>query len=267
MIRIKGRGVVYGEYWDDEEPQAGTEGDAVDIEMHRHRSAPLAGVPAVPLLSLVSDLSGEAGAIADKFNRDCRYKVRRADTKDGLTLEFIVQPESRLEEFRVFYEAFAREKSVPPCYPEWLVAASRAGQLVLGSASRNGEVLVWHANVVSRNMARLEYSASCFRERENGYRALVGRANRWLHWKELLQFKEMGIGRYDWGGLFADESTPERAGINQFKHSFGGERSCTYDCTLPVTLKGRVWLKLRELSQRRKSALTSGATAPLPAVA
>src|SRR5688500_10976398 len=128
MIRIKGRGVVYGEYWDDEEPQAGTEGDAVDIEMHRHRSAPLAGVPAVPLLSLVSDLSSEAGAIADKFNRDCRYKVRRADTKDGLTLEFIVQPESRLEEFRVFYEAFAREKSVPPCYPEWLVAASRAGQ-------------------------------------------------------------------------------------------------------------------------------------------
>jgi len=56
----------------------------------------------------------------------------------------------------------------------------------------------------------------------------------------MLQFKEMGIKRYDWGGLFEDESIPENAGINKFKKDFGGQQVRTYDCTVPVTLKGRI---------------------------
>jgi len=58
-------------------------------------------------------------------------------------------------------------------------------------------------------------------------------------------FKERGITRYDWGGLFEDESTPERSGINRFKKEFGGRPVRTYDCVVPVTLKGRLWLPLR----------------------
>jgi len=56
----------------------------------------------------------------------------------------------------------------------------------------------------------------------------------------MLQFKETGITRYDWGGLFEDESVPENAGINKFKKDFGGQPVRTYDCTLPVTLRGRI---------------------------
>lgn len=65
--------------------------------------------------------------------------------------------------------------------------------------------------------------------------------------------KEMGITRYDWGGLFEDESVPERAGINQFKKDFGGQRVRTYDCTVPVTIKGRIWLPVRDAWRRRES--------------
>jgi hypothetical protein len=63
----------------------------------------------------------------------------------------------------------------------------------------------------------------------------------------MLRFREMGIERYDWGGLFEDESVPERAGINQFKKEFGGKQVRTYDCTVPLTLRGRVWLSLRDI--------------------
>jgi len=254
MIRIKGRGAVYGEVWYDEEPPRDC---GVDIVLYRQREAPIADARTTPFLTMVTDLSVPEDAIVEKFGKDCRYKIRRADTKDGLHLEFITDPESRLEEFQEFYDAFAKQKSVAPCYPQWLLAACEARQLVLTSASQNGEALVWHAYLTSGKAAWLQYTGSCFRDKENDFRALVGRANRWLHWKEMLRFKEMGIERYDWGGLFEDESIPENAGINKFKKDFGGQAVRTYDCTLPVSLKGRIWLPLREAWRRQHSARVS----------
>ena len=247
MIRINGRGAVYGEVWYDEEP-VGDSG--VDIVLYRQRETPLANARSAPCLSLVTDLAADENAILDQFGKDCRYKVRRAETKDGLRMEFILRPSDRLDEFRAFYDAFAAQRSLAPSNHQWLGAACDAGQLALTTASRNGEALVWHAYVMSGKTAQLQYTGSCFRDRENEYRALVGRANRWLHWKDMLQFKAMGMKRYDWGGLFEDESLPERAGINQFKKDFGGQQVRSYDCTLPVTLKGRVYFPLHEAWRR-----------------
>ena len=68
----------------------------------------------------------------------------------------------------------------------------------------------------------------------------------------MLRFKETGIQRYDWGGLFEDESTPERARINNFKRDFGGQQERIYDCTVPMTLRGRIYIPLRDAWRRRK---------------
>ena len=69
----------------------------------------------------------------------------------------------------------------------------------------------------------------------------------------------MGMTRYDCGGLFDDESVPERAGVNRFKKDFGGRQARTYDCIVPVTLRGRMWLPLRYAWRRlRPSADHSG---------
>jgi len=247
MIRINGRGAVYGEIWYDEELPANAR---VDIVHYHQRVAPIADVRTTPFPSLVTDLAGREDTIVSGFGKDCRYKIRRAETNDGLRMEFTSAPEGKLDEFRAFYDTFARQRSLEPADHQWLVAACKARQLALASASRNGEALVWHAHVVCGNTARLQYSSSAFRNRENDYRALVGRANRWLHWKEMLRFKEAGLERYDWGGLFEDESTPEHAGVNKFKRDFGGRQECTYDCMVPVTLKGRIYLPLREALRR-----------------
>jgi len=250
MIRIKGRGAVYGEVWYDEEPPRDP---GVDILQYRRGAIPIADGPHTPFLSLVTDLAAGDDAIFDKFGKSCRYQIRRAESKDGLCMEFITEPESRLDEFGAFFDAFATQKSFAPCDRQWLVAACKARQLALSSASRNGEALVWHAHVLCGKTAGLYYSVSCFRNRDNDYRALVGRANRWLHWRDLLHFKHIGMQRYDWGGLFEDESTPEHAGINKFKKDFGGWQERTYHRSVPVTVTGRVWLPLRNAWRRRKS--------------
>jgi hypothetical protein len=243
MIQLRGRGAVYGEVWYDEELPRDP---GVDIVLYRQRESPIADARTTPFLSMVTDLSVTEDTITSQFGKDCRYKIRRAETKDGLSMEFITEPENRLAEFRAFFDAFAKQKSHWPCDYPWLLAACKAGQLVLTSASQNGEALVWHAYLISGKAAWLQYTGSCFRNKDNDYRALVGRANRWLHWKEMLRFKETGIRRYDWGGLFEDESVPENVGINKFKKDFGGQQVRTYDCTVPVTLKGRIWLGLRD---------------------
>src|SRR6266480_1024863 len=256
MIRIQGRAAVYGEVWYDEEP---TGDSGVDIVVYRQRETPIADAKTTPFLTMVTDLSVTEDAITERFGKDCRYKIRRAETKDGLRMEFLTDPESRLDEFCEFYDAFARQKALGPSDRQWLLAACKARQLALSSASQNAETLVWHAYLISGKAAWLQFTGSCFRNRENDYRALVGRANRWLHWKEMLRFKEMGIDRYDWGGLFEDESVPENAGINRFKKDFGGQQVRTYDCTVPVTFKGRIWLPLREAWRRRNSAQPAAA--------
>src|SRR5258708_34882227 len=135
-------------------------------------------------------------------------------------MDWITCPPPRLDELREFFEGFAGQKAQEPCDPQWLRAATKAHQLVLTAALRDGEALVWHAYLISGKAAWLHHSGACFRDKENDYRALVGRANRWLHWQDVLRFKEMGMARYDWGGLFEDESSPERAGINGFNRRF-----------------------------------------------
>jgi lipid II:glycine glycyltransferase (peptidoglycan interpeptide bridge formation enzyme) len=70
----------------------------------------------------------------------------------------------------------------------------------------------------------------------------------------MLRFKEMGIQRYDWGGLFEDESVPEHAGVNSFKKEFGGQPERTYDCTVPVTVRGRIYLAVRDAWRRWKGS-------------
>jgi lipid II:glycine glycyltransferase (peptidoglycan interpeptide bridge formation enzyme) len=250
MIFLHGRGAVYGEVWFGEEPAFAR---GVDIVQYRFRSSPVASARATPLLSMVTDLTHGGEAIAGRFGKDCRYKIRRAETKDGLRAQFSAEPESRLDAFADFFDAFAKQKGHSRCDRHWLRAASEAGQLALSAAYRGEDALVWHAHVLCGTTAGLQYTASHFRGQDNDFRALVGRANRWLHWKDMLKLKSMGFERYDWGGLFADESTPEREGINRFKRDFGGEQIRVYECMLPVSLKGRVYLPLREAWRARRA--------------
>ena len=197
--------------------------------MYRQRAAPVAGARHTPFLSMVTDLSVEEDAITDQFGKDCRYKIRRAETKDGLSMEFITDPEGRLDEFRAFFDAFARQKS------------RRARRSSMAGCRLRSPPARAHVGLAERRgagLARLRHcreepqgSSTPARASETGtsdYRALVGRANRWLHWRDMLQFKEMGIARYDWGGLFEDESDRSApASTTSKRTSAGGQYAPT----------------------------------------
>jgi hypothetical protein len=247
MIRIQGRAVVYGELWFDEAPPSDA---GVDILVHRYRAAPIVNARSSPLHSLRTDLAPPAPEIAARFEESCRRQIRRAERDDGLRYELFPESAGKLEEFAAFYDVFARQKGLWLADRHWLARAVEAGQLALSCVSRDGERLVWHAHLTAGRIAQLAHSASLFRGTDGDHRSLIARANRWLHWQDMLAFKAAGALHYDWGGMFAEESTPERAGINRFKRTFGGVPALAYECSVPVTLRGRVWLTVRGALRR-----------------
>ena len=167
--------------------------------------------------------------------------------KSALSADFIPDPAVALEEFCGFYDVFARQKGLPPAYRRGLRAACEARQLVLSTAAHEGgRRIVWHAYIRRAQRAVLLHTVSHFRA-DGSDRALVGRANRWLHWKDMLAFRAEGATDYDWGGLFADENVPEQASINGFKREFGGREIESYNCVVGSTLKGRVYAAVRSL--------------------
>jgi lipid II:glycine glycyltransferase (peptidoglycan interpeptide bridge formation enzyme) len=201
-------------------------------------------------MSLANDLTLASESIIAAFGNTNRYKIKRAASRDGLTSYYPDDPRARLAEFIAFYDTFASQKGLAPAYRRGLFAACAAGQLILTYACRDDMKLVWHAYITHGHKVGLFHSASLFRTVENADRAVIARANRWLHWRDMLHFKSKGLRTYDWGGLFADESVAERAGINNFKREFGGEAVCTYDYSVALTLRGHAYMALRNARER-----------------
>ena len=242
MIRIAGRLATYAEIWFDEELPSRP---GADVLLIRQRSGPIGRQPCSPSLTLVNDLSLEADAIMKAFSRTNRYEIRRAELNGELQAAFYTDPRAHLARFYAFYDEFARQKKLPLAYRRRLDAAANAGQLVLSCASRRDQALVWHAYITHGGKGALFHSASHFRTALNGDAAHIARANRWLHWRDMLNFKQHGLREYDWGGLFENESDPNHAGINRFKREFGGRPQRTYNGDVPVTIKGRAYLVMR----------------------
>ena len=258
MIRIQGRAVVYGEIWFDEDPPKDVAG--VDVLVYRNRVAPLPKAwaapmgrpPDRPLHSLQTDLRVAAETIVARFDETCRRHIRRADRQDSLRHEVLADASAALEEFAEFYDVFARQKGLWVADRHWLARAAEAGQLTLSCACCRGERLVWHAHLRAGCTVQLAHSVSLYRGTRDDYRSLIARANRWLHWRDMLAFKAAGLLQYDWGGMFDPEVTAEEIGINRFKRTFGGRPVLGYVCAVPVTLRGRMWLLVRGALRRRE---------------
>ena len=246
MIHIAGTFATYGELWFDEEPPRFP---GVDVLLFRRRASPIDGELCVPFLSLVNDLSASQDEIAAGFGASNRAHIRRAE-KEALEGEILLEPRDQIQQFNTFYDAFAKQKGLQNAYARGLRAACEARALVLSRARKDFNDLVWHAYIVSGSRVSLLHSASHFRGGNPLERRLVSRANRWLHWRDMLEFKQMGIREYDWGGLFDQESDAVRAGINNFKREFGGRCERTFDCDVAVTLKGRAYLIARRAIDR-----------------
>jgi hypothetical protein len=149
------------------------------------------------------------------MHRNVRNEIRRADT-EGISWEtgFAVA------EFLDFHARFTREKGIGAVTGNQL--ASFGDALFLSRVAREDRVLAQHAYIVDSSEQRARFLYSSSGRFEGAESALVGRANRWAHWKDMLHFREKGIATYDFGGISTEKEDAALRGINEFKLRFGG---------------------------------------------
>jgi hypothetical protein len=160
-------------------------------------------------------------SLLHSFAKNTIYEIKRA-MKEGISFEI----ETSLDTYINFYNNFASSKGLKKIGSD---IRDYGDHLLITKALHDGETLVMHSYLFDNTFkrARLLHSASLFRnEHDNNKRSLIGRANRFLHYKDMLFFLEKYYKCYDLGGYAFGTDDPQRIKINEFKDSFRGKLVC-----------------------------------------
>lgn len=244
MIAYQKKFIRIVECWNDEVPEA----NGADLIRRFQQTERLSGMLCREFHTVLLDLTQEQQTIFERMKRGTRYEIRRALSADDLSHGHWNGTEQNIfDEFCTYAEQFLTQKGQPKLDREWLGLMARAGLIELTRIDDlKAQRLVWHAYHRSRDRVTLLYSASLFRQNPSGeFRNLIGRANRLHHWLDMLHFKEAGISTYDFGGWYHGNKDEERLRINKFKEQFGGKVVKNFICEEALTLKGRLFLKIR----------------------
>ncbi len=184
-------------------------------------------------------------------NKAVRYQFRRSE-KDQIEIRFymradIEQSPELMDTFAEIYERMYQSKgSDTKLNVSAIQKYLEADGIVFSAVWHEGEMLVFHSYICDATDARLLHSASCFRE-ESADQSMIGRANKRLHWEDILYFKKKGLLRYDWGGI-SDFDNPN--GIDEFKLKFGGQKITYYNVFAGNTLLGKLAVTAMKLLKR-----------------
>lgn len=202
--------------------------------------------------TLVTNLKQDENELFEKIEKNCRYKIRRAE-REGVAFFCYDASIERgvLNKAIDFYNQFVdtKEELSFKLSESWISPFLRKNAFWCTMAVKNGEILVVHIYYGDDARVCLWCTASLFRnENDTQKRNEIGRANRFLHWKDICFFKEKGFGVYDWGGYSTERAT---AGNAAFKKSFGGE----VEKGICLLMHGSLWGKLGLFYRKIKNGM------------
>jgi hypothetical protein len=244
MIRYRNKLIRILECWNGEEPDV----RAVDLIRRFQQPRPIEGMYCREFYTILIDLRQDQTRLLAGMKRDTRYDIRRA-AGEGFSYEFYNGKDAGVfNEFCEFYDEFAIRVRQPKLRRDWLALLAASNTLLFSRvAETGGPTLVWHGYLCGQSRVTLLYSASSFTAgTATGSRNRMGRAHRYQHWQDLLRFKDNQISLYDFGGWYHGQDDQKRLQINRFKEEFGGEVVRNYICERPLTLRGGLFLRLRQ---------------------
>jgi lipid II:glycine glycyltransferase (peptidoglycan interpeptide bridge formation enzyme) len=192
--------------------------------------------------TLCIDLHKTEEQLRTELNKSTRYQINKAE-RDNLTIRVITNPNaSDLENFKLFFNAYAKEKGIELFQDGRINGISGNGKLFITYVfHKNGDMLAGHLYIADGRRAGMFYSGSVRLTNTEIPKNDVGRANRYLHWHDILFFKKENYQLYDFYGISLDENNKDQQNINQFKRSFGDEEVTEYRSFIPQTLKGNLF--------------------------
>ena len=177
--------------------------------------SPPRGYRRIRQTTLYNDLTIESDALLASFNATTRNEVRKAQ-RAGVAVRV-----GSLESLIPHFNAFADQKCIAGRDIrsfDWM-----NGNVYVSEAVLAGAVLAMHSYFLcpEKAIVRLFTSASHFRASAND-RAIISAANRYLHFADMLRFKELGFRIYDFGGQAPNDPDVSLRQISKFKQGFGG---------------------------------------------
>ena len=171
--------------------------------------------------TLIVDLTKDLEQIWRNINKSCRYKIKRAK-REGVKIKLN-------QNFEGFYEMnclFRWTKGLPPpgITAEFM---KQHGTLIISEFF--GKIIAGNVYLEDENNIRYWIGASKRLEANKEKTALIGRANRLIHWEAMEYAKEKGIKEFDMGGYYTrKERDQQKEKINIFKKDFGGKLIAYY---------------------------------------
>jgi lipid II:glycine glycyltransferase (peptidoglycan interpeptide bridge formation enzyme) len=196
--------------------------------MHMQQAKTGIGVIAQHSCTVENSLLPDAESIFAGYSKTVQVEVKQAQKKN-----IACRLTSNLAQFVDFYNDFAADRNID------LTSERRLKEmepyLQISMAFENDILLAAHSYLADKDagIVRLMQSASA-RLNPAVDKQLTGRANKLLHYFDMLHFKKEGYHTYDFGGYAMDTADKGLQGINKFKLSFGGEiKTCKNYCSYP----------------------------------
>ena len=186
---------------------------------HCHDTRDHAGFQREVKFTKMIDLRPAEDDIFKGFSKHTRRKIKQG-ANGGFQFEKDV-PETELMDI---YLVFARDNNLPEL-DKRVIEAYWPGVTVT-KLSYNCRTLVMHSLMVDEKAKRacMLHDAAMFRQMPDiRHRNLIGHANRYLHFLDMMYLKERGIESLDLGGYAKDTEDEHLQHINEFKDGFGGE--------------------------------------------
>lgn len=200
--------------------------------------------------SLTTNLLLTAEELFKRIGKNFRYQINRSEKEN---VKCTIYSSSNLQEkleildkFEEEYDEFTKLKGIANTYNENAMKKYiESNSIVLSKAYKDEEVYAQHIYICDGKSSRLLYSVSNFRT-EGMNRNLIGRANKYLHWQDILYLKNSGFEVLDWGGI---SSITEPNGIDKFKKEFGGKEEKYFNVIIGKSFIGKLVVLMRRMKR------------------
>ena len=175
--------------------------------------------------SFVNDLTKSEDEIFNNIYKSLRYQINRSQNKDKITINYIDNADSTIiAEYVNRYNQFIGEKGFgsPKDGVKELCLAQQNKLCLIQALDSDGKILVENAYLIGDETA-FYYTGSSQRLEIDKDTAMIGRANKLLHYKAMLHFKKLGYKKYDFSGAYIKRDNEEFYNVTVFKERFGGK--------------------------------------------
>jgi hypothetical protein len=188
--------------------------------------------------TIENDLTLDHDTIYAGFLKSNRQQIRQAE-EAGVEFEF----HNDVEGFVEFFNEFARSVNIGTTSVRRI--QEMEGFLKLSYAKHQGRILVAHSTLIDDTYKIVRAFHSASKRTDDAFdKSLIAKANKALHYKDMMHFRELGYKVYDFGGYTQNTEDKALLGINNFKQSFGGE---VVACTNYYTVSYQLLKKLGSL--------------------